>query len=57
MKVRTLINKLAHVPADAEIVFVDKQEKEYKVDGITCWNGGENAKFFLFEDDNKDEQR
>lgn len=55
MKVRALINKLAHVPADAEIVFVDKQEKEHKVDGITCWHGGENAKFFLLEADNKDE--
>lgn len=57
MKVKQLINKLAHVPADAEVIFIDKQNEQHKVDGITCYHGGENAEFFLFGDDSENEQR
>lgn len=49
MKVKQLIKRLANIPADAEIIFVDNQSKHHKVDAIICYHGGENAEMYLFE--------
>lgn len=49
MKVKQLIRRLANIPADAEIIFVDNQSKQHKVDTTIGYCGGENAVMHLFE--------
>lgn len=46
MKVKQLIKRLANIPADAEIIFVDNQSKQHKLG----YCGGENAVMHLFEE-------
>lgn len=55
MKVKQLIKHLANIPADAEIIFVDNQSKQHKVDTTVGYCGGENAVMHLFEEQ-EDEQ-
>lgn len=50
MKVKQLIKRLANIPADAEIIFVDNQSKQHKVDTVVGYRGGENAVMHLFEE-------
>ena len=50
MKVKQLIRRLANIPADAEIIFVDNQSKQHKLDTVVGYHGGENAVMHLFEE-------
>lgn len=50
MKVKQLIKRLANIPADAEIIFIDNQSKQHKLDTTIGYCGGENAVMHLFEE-------
>ena len=57
MKVRQLIKHLAHIPADAEVVFIDKYSDKHYIDTMVGFYGGENTEMHLFEDTGEDERR
>lgn len=50
MKVKQLIKRLANIPTDAEIIFVDNQSKQHKLDTTIVYCGGKNAVMHLFEE-------
>ena len=55
MKVKQLIKHLAHIPTDAEVIFINNQGKRYKVDTMVC-HGGEVHTLYLFEVNSENEQ-
>lgn len=56
MKVKQLIKHLANVPADAEVIFVDKNRHWHYVDTLVGFSSGEKPVMHLFEEeDNADD--
>ena len=55
MKVKHLIKHLAHIPADAEVAFIDKYGYKHYLDTVVGFYGGENAEMHVFEDTGEDE--
>lgn len=55
MKVKQLIKHLSHVPADAEVIFVDKNRHWHYVDTLVGFSSGEKPVMHLFEEEDNAE--
>lgn len=56
MKVKQLIKHLANVPADAEVIFVDKKQNWHYVDTLVGFSSGEKPVMHLFEQEDKENE-